>query len=191
VAGRIVEAVERPGRQRVPGRVGKLRKINGRLTRNFDAKFPIDVDHVPGGNMSFRRDLLHELGGFDERFGGTAYLEETDVSVRVRRLGYRVCFQPAASLIHLRAPAGGCREEELGRRLYWYSHNYVLFTLKNLPAVFWPTVLAERLVKLAVTSTLQRCPSYFFLGLRGLWRGLATYRAGGAVVGHVRRTRLG
>ena len=63
-----------------------------------------------GCNMSFKRHVLDRVGGFDTRYVGNAYREESDICMRVRRAGFAVRFAPAAKLVHLEAPAGGCRE---------------------------------------------------------------------------------
>lgn len=55
---------------------------------------------VVGANMAFRRELIYELGGFDEafRFGG----EEEDLCRRVHGLpgGGCLAYQPSATVIH-------------------------------------------------------------------------------------------
>ncbi|MQY02891.1 glycosyltransferase family 2 protein [Actinomadura macrotermitis] len=58
-----------------------------------------DVYSFTGGNMSFRRDALLEVGGFDERFRFGS--EEEDLSRRLRRAGRtRLVFEPEAWLSH-------------------------------------------------------------------------------------------
>lgn len=58
-----------------------------------------DVYSFTGGNMSFRRDALLEVGGFDERFRFGS--EEEDLSRRLRRTGRdRLVFVPEAWLSH-------------------------------------------------------------------------------------------
>lgn len=69
-----------------------------------------DVRNVIGCNMSFRRDLLHELGGFVHGIGriGTRPLgaEETELSIRLRQRwpDRTIVFEPAAGVGH-RVPA--------------------------------------------------------------------------------------
>ncbi|WP_067482151.1 glycosyltransferase family 2 protein [Actinomadura hibisca] len=58
-----------------------------------------DVYSFTGGNMSFRREPLMAVGGFDERFRFGS--EEEDLSRRLRRLGHdRLVFVPEAWLSH-------------------------------------------------------------------------------------------
>jgi cellulose synthase/poly-beta-1,6-N-acetylglucosamine synthase-like glycosyltransferase len=46
---------------------------------------------LPGATVSFRRDLMYGLGGFSEGILG----EDSDITVRVGRLGYRIVSTPA------------------------------------------------------------------------------------------------
>jgi hypothetical protein len=59
----------------------------------------IDVGIVSGASMFFRKDIYNKIGGFDKNF--FLYCEEEDLSKRVHTIGYRVCLQPQAKLIHL------------------------------------------------------------------------------------------
>ena len=67
-----------------------------------------------GCNMSFRRDLLTRIGGFDPHI--EIFRDDTDGCFRVINAGYRVRFVPEAALVHLNAPSGGTRSEEAGAR---------------------------------------------------------------------------
>lgn len=53
---------------------------------------------VSGAAFAIRRDIWEQLGGFDERF--FMYLEDTDLSLRARRLGYDVLHVPASRVWH-------------------------------------------------------------------------------------------
>ena len=176
VAGRIVEVIDRPKIRAQSGQVGRVRRWDGRITRQFDTFEECDVDHATGCNMSFRRQALIDIAGFDRRLGGTAHLEDSDVSVRVRALGYRMRFSPKASLTHLSLQVGGCRELDLAAWLYWYGHNYLLFARKNLPAWAFPIFLTERLAKLLFTAVRYGRPSYLTRGVAGLIDGWKTSR---------------
>jgi glycogen(starch) synthase len=58
---------------------------------------------IPGGNCAIPRKVLLEIGGFDEFY--TYYLDETDVSLRLVRRGYRVRNLPWNFIRHYRAPS--------------------------------------------------------------------------------------
>ncbi|MCY0869173.1 MAG: glycosyltransferase family 2 protein [Firmicutes bacterium] len=57
-----------------------------------------DCFSVSGAAYVIRRDLLSELGLFDERY--FFYFEETDYSVNARAHGYRVVYCPTSRIIH-------------------------------------------------------------------------------------------
>ncbi|MCA9052366.1 MAG: glycosyltransferase family 2 protein [Planctomycetaceae bacterium] len=69
------------------------------------------VSNVMAGNLSVKRSLALDVGGFDENFEGAAYRFETEFARRLLRAGGKILFEPAASLRHLRATRGGTRSE--------------------------------------------------------------------------------
>lgn len=103
VAGRTRNNIE--GEEAYDQPVGRYLPT-GRLTEGFAvvADEPFDVDHGIGANMSFRRSVLGELGGFRDDYPGTALREDTDIFLRVRTLGRRVVFAPRVLVDHLPAP---------------------------------------------------------------------------------------
>jgi len=52
--------------------------------------------HFFGKNMFIRKNILEKIGGFDEY----TFLEDTELSVRMKRLGYKVIFEPEAITWH-------------------------------------------------------------------------------------------
>ena len=118
VVGRIHEAVLKPNSARVRNDLG----FGGRMVVNLSGDRSGPIQTVKGANMSFRRDALVAAGGFDAGFGGTAFLEDADVSLRVRAAGYEVWYAAGASLTHFSAPSGGVRmSDELSG--WWRFHN--------------------------------------------------------------------
>jgi len=134
--GRVVtpgQAVE-PEHRNV-GRVGILGGVSG----GFSSTIRQNVDTVIGCNMCWRRDVYLNLGGVDEQFTGNALREETDLSLRAKKLGYKIIFEPKAVVEHHRAETGGARKSE--GRLQWYFDffsNQTYFFLKHRPKVLLP-----------------------------------------------------
>ena len=64
-----------------------------------EAMFRRDVDYCSGAFLMTPRSLWDRLGGFDEIFA-PAYYEETDYCMRLRDLGYRIVYEPAAVIDH-------------------------------------------------------------------------------------------
>jgi GT2 family glycosyltransferase len=90
----------------------------------------VEVDHGIGANMSFRREVLAQLGGFRDDFAGTALREDTDVFLRLRALGYRAVFSPQAVVDHVGAPHMRGRRFDF-RYLFWARHNHALLLARN------------------------------------------------------------
>ncbi len=91
---------------------------------------PIDVAHLKGANMSFRRALLP---GFDENLaGGSACLNDTEASLHVAQQGFRLVYDPAAAVDHYPARRFGqsTRDLDSPELVYSDSHNWVYCMLK-------------------------------------------------------------
>ncbi|HYA35273.1 MAG TPA: glycosyltransferase family 2 protein [Candidatus Binataceae bacterium] len=72
----------------------------------------VEVRGVLGANMAFRADALADVGAFDERLGPGAcgHEEETEMSARLRRHGFRIGYCPGALVYHEVDPARANRE---------------------------------------------------------------------------------
>ena len=138
---------------------------DGSLTGNFDADVHdvVDVDHGIGANMSFRRGVLADLGGFRDDYPGTALREDTDMFLRVKALGYRAVFVPQALAHHVAAPhVRGKRFD--WRYQFWGYHNHLFLLLRHrgfasLPVWRWAfreLVARSRTVRWDSPRTLTR-----------------------------------
>jgi GT2 family glycosyltransferase len=106
---------------------------SGDLTGYFaaDPGATIEVDHGIGANMSFRREVLARLGGFRNDFlGASALREDTNIFLRLRALGYRAVFAPAAAVDHVGAPHVRGQRFDF-RYLFWARHNHALLLARN------------------------------------------------------------
>jgi len=179
VAGRVLPPGGAKGKRKVsPGRVAKIGWFGLISHDNFDADVKTPAHHVRGCNMSFKRQILRDVGGFDGRFGGSAHLEETDLAMRVRRAGGRLVFEPKASLIHLLEPEGGCRPKNLKHWFGWYGHNFALFYLKNYPKPLFLFSAFCYFVKLPASAVKNGSIGVIPWGAVGFFRGVRTYRRG-------------
>lgn len=82
---------------------------SGRTIFNLFGTKRVPVGSCKGSNMSFRTAAIRQVGGFDR---GLKFLEETDLSTRVRKAGWELVFEPGVEVFHLSAPAGGVREKD-------------------------------------------------------------------------------
>ncbi len=71
---------------------------------------PIEVDWVPGTFTILRKDMLSQIGYFDERF--YIYYEETDLCLRAKKAGWKIYFTPEPEVIHIGGASSQTRKDE-------------------------------------------------------------------------------
>jgi GT2 family glycosyltransferase len=59
-----------------------------------------EAEHVPGCNMAFRKDVLEEVGGFDERFEAAG--DDVDLCWRLQKASRTLGFSAGAVVMHRR-----------------------------------------------------------------------------------------
>ena len=94
---------------------------------------PIEVAHLKGANMSFRRELLPP---FDLRMAsGSCALNDTDASLAVTDQGYGLIYDPQAVVDHITAPRQNWVTRDITdpRLVYSDSHNWVYCLCKHFP----------------------------------------------------------
>jgi len=112
-----------------------------------------EVPAVAGTLLMIRRDLFLSLNGFDERY--FMYMEDTDLCLRLHRLGYKNYFVPDAGGIHLWGR--GSRGGKLRRR--WYHHVSVWkYFLKHFPGAGSLIILPLALMINLMLSVFVRKP---------------------------------
>lgn len=152
VAGRIIEQQQKDVALCIDPRA--LDPINGWRYTHFDHLESVEVMTARGCNMSFRKDLLLEIGGFDIHFKPPfSFREDSDVCFRIREIGYQIISEPTAELLHLSASSGGTRATNTKRslllkeytmyRLHFFHYRDNLFFLSKhfLGIDFWRNVL--------------------------------------------------
>ncbi len=106
-------------------------------------RFERRVDYCSGGSLLIRRDVWHQLGGFDDRYY-PAYYEDMDLALRAGDLGWEVWYQPLSILRHVRSGSAG----RLHRFLYERSRAQFLHRwgrrLDHLQARGWFETAAWR-----------------------------------------------
>lgn len=94
------------------------------------------ISEIMGGNFSIKRELALRLGGFDENFVHVAYRFEAEFANRAMQAGEKILFEPAASIRHLKATAGGTRSYGHHLTTIKPSHSvgefYYLFRAKGI-----------------------------------------------------------
>lgn len=86
-----------------------------------------DVPYVTGAALAIRREMFERAGMLDTGYR-PAYFEETDLCLRVRRMGYRVLYVPGARVVHHESVTTG---RFTSSYYYLYHRNRVRYMLKN------------------------------------------------------------
>ena len=104
----------------------------------------VEVDHLVGCNMSFRRKALAQTGGFDPNYTLTNLREETDLCVRVKGAGWRIVFAHSMAVVHFSARS--LQPYFLERPAIQYSNgrNCTYFAVKHFG--LYPRTLAGQIV---------------------------------------------
>lgn len=79
---------------------------NGHFQNPLDSRYNIikEVDYCCGASLMIRKNVWQRLGGFDEYFA-PAYFEETDLCLRIKKLGYKIIYQPSSEVVHYASQA--------------------------------------------------------------------------------------
>jgi hypothetical protein len=91
---------------------------------------PLAQEHLTGCFLGARREVLEELGGYDE--GYPCYYEDSDLFVRARRAGRRLYLLPESEVIHYghRSVAmiwdEAMKKSRIGRSRYMRLHHGML-----------------------------------------------------------------
>jgi len=137
---------------------------SGFFVCDFSRARRVKVMTPRGCNMSFRRDPLLAVGGFDEGFIGIARREESDASLRLCAASPdgEIWFEPDAALVHLMTPTGGCRTDTASSTQHQLLLCEMRFARRHVPARLRPLFVARLVLQNA--EAFARDP--------GLWRFL-------------------
>ncbi|MFL6230747.1 MAG: glycosyltransferase family 2 protein [Pyrinomonadaceae bacterium] len=113
-----------------------------------------DVPMLSGAALLVRREVVEEVGGFDERYH--MYAEDNEWCLRIARAGWRMVFEPSAVVMH----HGGH-----GSRQRWTDQER-LRVQSDAFFLFQRTCLSRR------QATANRLASVAQLSLRRAWRWL-------------------
>lgn len=67
--------------------------------RFFKSTDPVEVDWIMGACLMTRKEILDEIGSFDEKY--FMYCEETELCHRIKRNGWRIIYLSASKVVHL------------------------------------------------------------------------------------------
>ncbi len=120
----------------IPRNRGAWEEDRGQYDEAFEVWGPC------GAAAFYRRALLEELGGFDERL--FMYLEDVDLAWRAQLRGYRCRFVPQAVVYHKVSATGGGALAS-----YYVGRNTLLVLAKDMPGPllrrYWRTIVRAQM----------------------------------------------
>lgn len=144
----------------------------GRVNR-FDLDWGRMISWTPGCNMSFRREKLFEVGGFDEAFYGVAIGEEVELCWRLCNAGGAIAYAPDAELVHLVNPSGGCRDAYKGAEItaqFLDNQYYLLARMGRRRISRWLALFKQ--CRIIALNKASLCDGTWIERLGWCWRGL-------------------
>ncbi|MBI2470712.1 MAG: glycosyltransferase [Planctomycetes bacterium] len=106
------------------------------------------IDMVDTYSAGYRKDIFLQMGGFDPYFP-VANNEDTELSYRMSKLGYKMVFNPDAIVYHLNHPSTIRRYARLKFwRGYWRVVVYKRFPDKMLKDTYTPQTLKLQILSL-------------------------------------------
>lgn len=133
------------------------------------------IEEFIGCNFSIRRKGALSLGGFDENFVRVAFRFEAEFAHRFRAAGYRIYFEPAACLHHLKAGGGGTRT--FGEHLTTWKPDHAVgayyYALRTRSGGKWVLDFAKRFVRSVGTRHHLQRPWWIPVTLVAELRGMA------------------
>lgn len=111
-----------------------------------------EVDQVIGAFLMTRHAVFEQLGGYDERF--FVYMEDLDLSLRTRQLGYKSIYLAAAAAIH---EGGGTANQVKAESLFFLLRSRIQYGFRHFGhlrswALLFLTVLFEPLSRLVFAA---------------------------------------
>lgn len=120
-----------------------------------------EIPAVSGVSLAIPRKLFSQIGGFDEHM--FMYYEDTDLSIRLKKLGYHLWYQPRSQLTHLHSASSKEWSEFF---VYHTELNRLLLVGKHFPL---GTVITETVkYKFSMLAQLLKGKKRFFTRLKVL-----------------------
>jgi GT2 family glycosyltransferase/glycosyltransferase involved in cell wall biosynthesis len=147
-------------------------RLVGTRISDLTERHPYEVFGATGGAALFRREMLDQVGGFDESF--FAFFEDADLAWRAHAHGWRTLYAPGAVVYHHHSATA---QHGSPAKLYLVGRNRIRTLAKNATTgmllLHGPWMLAYDAAYVAYASASGRT----LAPLRGRLRGLREWRA--------------
>lgn len=153
--------------------VGQFNRWTGRAIFRFNGLIRQRCVFAQGANMSFRKSLLVEAGGFDEGFIGNGYFYESEASLRITKVsGKTLVFDPNATLKHIAAPRGGARIHDRSIHNAFFCYNALRFHRQHCPSAVLPVTVLKIFFVTIAKALFRRDFKIASRGLSAIAKGL-------------------
>ncbi|MCC5908082.1 MAG: glycosyltransferase family 2 protein [Balneolaceae bacterium] len=149
---------------------------------SFNFPEPQEATAFQGCNFSVKKEIAEKLSGFDTNYTKSSLREESDFAFRIRKEGYKIWYEPKATLYHLWAPSGGCRIHKPQRDSLSFYENDLYFSLKTKPAVVWPVVLSVKYLRYVSARSMPVYIQRTKLFLKGLRYAISRKFSGKVII---------
>jgi GT2 family glycosyltransferase len=141
--------------------IGSREKDEGQYNEVKETKY------AHGGGMMVSRKVIEEVGLMPEEF--FLYYEELDWSVRIRKKGFKIYFQPASLIYHKESMTTG---KTSPLKTFYLTRNRILFMRRNIPiaglSVFLLYFTFFTIPKNTLSYLLKRQTNH----LKSFWKGI-------------------
>lgn len=118
-------------------------RIKPKRRISSNGKYPLTVDYIIGADLFIKRDVVEQLGLFDESF--FMYYEDSELQLRYHNHGYRSVIISSPEIIHLEG-ASTCSGNRLtGKKAEMYFNGMLTYMGKRYAGIKY---LAARLILL-------------------------------------------
>lgn len=87
-----------------------------------------EVGYITGADMMIRKSILDKVGLFDKDF--FMYFEETELTYRIKKFGYKIISIPTAKIIHLEGKSTAFKEKKI--KMFLESKYKYLYKISGL-----------------------------------------------------------
>lgn len=140
----------------------------------------VDVKHGPRYAeflpqfFMMRKEVLDMGVKYDEIFNTpTSFREESDFQLQIKRLGYKLIYDPRVSVIHLTPEEGGNRPKiSMAERIFWKARNHTIFIFK------WHRSMKKRIwyITFLVMLLLLYRANYITWIFKGVRKGILDFK---------------
>ncbi|MBI2617161.1 glycosyltransferase family 2 protein [Candidatus Gottesmanbacteria bacterium] len=122
-----------------------------------------DTDFATGCCMLVKREVIETIGLFDEKY--FLYFEDVDYSLRARREGFRIMYDPSSPISHKNASSSGKPGSRIHR--YYLTRNRLYFAKKFAPFTTRKSLMLQSFQFLLSGSIERQAVFDYYIGRMG------------------------